>query len=229
MLGISFPVALFIGLALLSDSLNGFRDGSSLVATAIASRALSSRYALVLTALGLALSYGANDGQKTMGVITLGLVVAGVLPASSPPMGHRALCDGDHRRNNDRYVAADPNVGWQTLQTRSSARIHNAGGGDWRYLDVGIARRASQYDAGGEHGDPGCRLGGASVQGALAGRGPNRPGLARDDSIQHRGGSCFCSHAEAMDVNDQVAIIALAAILVIRRPGWSPARLAEPR
>jgi len=84
MLGISFPVALFIGLALLSDSLNGFRDGSSLVATAIASRALSSRYALVLTALGLALSYGANDGQKTMGVITLGLVVASVLPAQSP-------------------------------------------------------------------------------------------------------------------------------------------------
>jgi len=222
MLGLSLPVALLIGLALLSDFLNGFRDGSSLVATAIASRALSSRYALVLTALaefvgpfafgvtvastfgnqvvvsgqlkisvilaallagivwdmvtwiaglpsssshalvgglvgaalgennwaaiqmtglykvlislavspvigllagylvmkvvlfmargatpainrffkrsqlltalGLALSYGANDGQKTMGIITLGLVVAGVLPAFQVPRWTIALC-----------------------------------------------------------------------------------------------------------------------------------------
>jgi len=50
-LGISLPVALLIGLALLSDSLNGFRDGSSLVATAVVARALSSRHVLVLTAL----------------------------------------------------------------------------------------------------------------------------------------------------------------------------------
>ena len=222
MLSISLPVALLIGLALLSDFLNGFRDGSSLVATAIATRALSSRYALVLTALaefvgpfafgvtvastfgnqpvvssklkisvilaallagivwnmatwmaglpsssshalvgglvgaalaendwtaiqtaglykvlvslavspvigllagylamkvvlflargatprinwffkrsqvltalGLALSYGANDGQKTMGVITLGLVVAGVLPAFQVPKWTVVLC-----------------------------------------------------------------------------------------------------------------------------------------
>jgi PiT family inorganic phosphate transporter len=222
MLGLSLPVVLLIGLALLSDFLNGFRDGSSLVATAIASRALSSRYALVLTALaefvgpfafgvtvastfgnqvvfsgrlrisvilaallagivwdvvtwiaglpsssshalvgglvgaalsednwaaiqmtglykvlvslaispvmgllagylvmkvilflargatpainrffkqsqlltaiGLALSYGANDGQKTMGVITLGLVVAGVLPVFQVPRWAIVLC-----------------------------------------------------------------------------------------------------------------------------------------
>jgi PiT family inorganic phosphate transporter len=35
--------------------------------------------AQVLTGLGLALSHGANDAQKTMGIITLGLVVSGTI------------------------------------------------------------------------------------------------------------------------------------------------------
>ncbi len=42
--------------------------------------------AQVLTALGLALSYGANDAQKTMGVITLGLVIHGALDAFRVPL-----------------------------------------------------------------------------------------------------------------------------------------------
>lgn len=42
--------------------------------------------AQVLTALGLALSYGANDAQKTMGVITLGLVIHGTLDAFRVPL-----------------------------------------------------------------------------------------------------------------------------------------------
>jgi inorganic phosphate transporter, PiT family len=46
----------------------------------------------VLTTLGLALSYGANDGQKTMGVIALGLVVAGVQPAFQVPRWAVLLC-----------------------------------------------------------------------------------------------------------------------------------------
>ena len=36
--------------------------------------------AQVLTSLALALSHGANDGQKTMGIITLGLLVSGAIP-----------------------------------------------------------------------------------------------------------------------------------------------------
>jgi PiT family inorganic phosphate transporter len=42
--------------------------------------------AQVLTAMGLALSYGANDAQKTMGVITLGLVIHGALDAFRVPL-----------------------------------------------------------------------------------------------------------------------------------------------
>lgn len=39
----------------------------------------------VLTTLGLALSHGANDGPKTMGIIVLGLVAAGFLPTFEVP------------------------------------------------------------------------------------------------------------------------------------------------
>jgi len=40
----------------------------------------------VLTGLGLGLSHGANDAQKTMGVITLGLVTAGTLQSFTVPL-----------------------------------------------------------------------------------------------------------------------------------------------
>ncbi len=39
----------------------------------------------LLTALALAFSHGTNDAQKTMGVITLGLVISGVLPTFQVP------------------------------------------------------------------------------------------------------------------------------------------------
>jgi len=39
----------------------------------------------MVTAVALALSHGANDAQKTMGIITLGLVVDGVLPQFTVP------------------------------------------------------------------------------------------------------------------------------------------------
>lgn len=45
----------------------------------------------VVTGISLALSHGANDAQKTMGVITLGLVVAGVLPTFKVPLWVIAL------------------------------------------------------------------------------------------------------------------------------------------
>ncbi len=38
------------------------------------------KQAQVITAVGLALSHGANDAQKTMGIITLGLMVEGMIP-----------------------------------------------------------------------------------------------------------------------------------------------------
>lgn len=42
--------------------------------------------AQVVTALCLALSHGTNDAQKTMGIITLGLVAAGVIPTFQVPI-----------------------------------------------------------------------------------------------------------------------------------------------
>ena len=40
----------------------------------------------VVTGLALALSHGANDGQKTMGIMAMGLLAGGVLPAFSVPL-----------------------------------------------------------------------------------------------------------------------------------------------
>ena len=40
----------------------------------------------IATGLALALSHGANDGQKTMGIMAMGLLAGGVLPAFSVPL-----------------------------------------------------------------------------------------------------------------------------------------------
>ena len=48
----------------------------------------------ILTGIVLALSYGANDAQKTMGLIALGLVVTGWLPDFSIPLWVIALSAG---------------------------------------------------------------------------------------------------------------------------------------
>ncbi len=39
----------------------------------------------IITSLGLALSHGTNDAQKTMGVITLALVIGGIIPTFNVP------------------------------------------------------------------------------------------------------------------------------------------------
>lgn len=44
------------------------------------------RRAQILTTAGLALSHGANDAQKTMGIITMGLVATGILPSFQVPL-----------------------------------------------------------------------------------------------------------------------------------------------
>jgi len=40
----------------------------------------------IVSAIALSLSHGTNDAQKTMGIITLGLVVAGVIPSFEVPL-----------------------------------------------------------------------------------------------------------------------------------------------
>lgn len=46
----------------------------------------------ILTALALGLSHGSNDGQKSMGIITLALVTGGYLSAFTVPLWVIALC-----------------------------------------------------------------------------------------------------------------------------------------
>jgi PiT family inorganic phosphate transporter len=48
----------------------------------------------VATLIGLGLSHGTNDAQKTMGVIAMGLVAAGMQPGFSVPLWVVALCAG---------------------------------------------------------------------------------------------------------------------------------------
>jgi len=48
----------------------------------------------LITALALGLSHGSNDGQKTMGIITLALVTGGYLPSFEVPLWVAAICAG---------------------------------------------------------------------------------------------------------------------------------------
>ncbi|MCJ7622605.1 MAG: inorganic phosphate transporter [Anaerolineaceae bacterium] len=48
----------------------------------------------IITSLALALSHGTNDAQKTMGVITLALVIGGNIPAFAVPFWVVLLCSG---------------------------------------------------------------------------------------------------------------------------------------
>jgi PiT family inorganic phosphate transporter len=48
----------------------------------------------ILTAITLALSHGANDAQKTMGIITLALVTGGYLSAFAVPLWVIVICAG---------------------------------------------------------------------------------------------------------------------------------------
>ncbi|MBU0510171.1 MAG: inorganic phosphate transporter [Chloroflexi bacterium] len=48
----------------------------------------------IFTSLGLALSHGSNDAQKTMGIITMGLVTAGVQDSFHVPIWVIAICAG---------------------------------------------------------------------------------------------------------------------------------------
>ncbi len=64
----------------------------------------------VVTALALALSHGANDAQKTMGIITLALVTTGYLEVFAVPTWVIVLCAG--------MIALGTSVGgWRLIRT----------------------------------------------------------------------------------------------------------------
>jgi PiT family inorganic phosphate transporter len=67
----------------------------------------------IVTALALALSHGTNDAQKTMGIITLGLVSAGVLPTFHVPLWVITICAGA-------IALGTATGGWRLIRTLGS-------------------------------------------------------------------------------------------------------------
>lgn len=68
------------------------------------------RRAQVVTVVGLALSHGANDAQKTMGIITLGLVVEGAIDSFQVPLWVVAVSAG-------MIAAGTATGGWRLIRT----------------------------------------------------------------------------------------------------------------
>jgi len=67
----------------------------------------------IVTSMGLALSHGTNDAQKTMGVITLGLMISGVQKTFSVPFWVILICA--------LAIAIGTSVGgWQLIRTLGS-------------------------------------------------------------------------------------------------------------
>ena len=67
----------------------------------------------VITSFGLALSHGTNDAQKTMGIITLGLVISGVQKEFAVPFWVIVICAA--------AIALGTSVGgWQLIRTLGS-------------------------------------------------------------------------------------------------------------
>jgi PiT family inorganic phosphate transporter len=68
------------------------------------------RNAQIFTGVTLALSHGANDAQKTMGIMTLGLVVTGVLPKFAVPLWVIAL-------SSAAIALGTASGGWRLIRT----------------------------------------------------------------------------------------------------------------
>ena len=70
----------------------------------------------IFTGLALALSHGANDAQKTMGIITLALVIGGIPGLfCRSTLGHPDLRRNDRFGNDAGRLEADPHAGRQVL------------------------------------------------------------------------------------------------------------------
>jgi PiT family inorganic phosphate transporter len=64
----------------------------------------------ILTAIGLALAHGANDAQKTMGIITMALLAAGVIPEFKVPLWVVAAAAAS-------IAAGTATGGWKLIKT----------------------------------------------------------------------------------------------------------------
>jgi len=88
-----------VGIALLASPLLGFVVGYLLLKVILflarnATPRINSFFkrAQIITAVALALSHGTNDAQKTMGIITMGLLAGGALPTFEVPLWVIAAC-----------------------------------------------------------------------------------------------------------------------------------------
>ena len=143
----------------------------------------------IFTGLALALSHGANDAQKTMGIITLALLIGGLIDTFVVPLWVIFLCADDDRIGHicgrlevdphpGRKVLQNPTGGWVCLATDFS-NCHSG------RLSCG---RPSQHHPGGQFGHHGCRRGGKSEQSPLGCGSGNCDGLAVDHPGYRTGG-----------------------------------------
>ena len=143
----------------------------------------------ILTGITLALSHGANDAQKTMGVITLALVTSGYLKVFAVPQWVVLLCAS--------MIALGTSIGgWRLIRTLGGkiykirpvdgfASQLELGGGHPGQL---LARRTGQHHPGGQLGDHGRGGRRTGQQGALGGGTGDRHGLA----VHHPGNRPVC-------------------------------------
>ena len=71
----------------------------------------------IVTALGMAFSHGTNDAQKTMGIITLSLVIGGYISEfQRPDVGDCVERWSNRTWHGAGRLAVDPHAGWKVLQ-----------------------------------------------------------------------------------------------------------------
>ena len=132
----------------------------------------------ILTGITLALSHGANDAQKTMGVITLALVTTHYLDSFKVPLWVIFLCAS--------MIALGTAVGgWRLIRTLGGKFYKikpvdgfppiNFGAGHSGKLALGGTR---EHDAGGQLGDPRSGSRGTGEQGPLGGGARDCHGVA---------------------------------------------------
>ena len=137
------------------------------------------RRSQIITAIALAFSHGTNDAQKTMGIITLGLVISGQLNTFEVPLWVIAA-------SASAIALGTALGGWRLIKTSGGQVLQDQAGTRLlfaNYLGAGhpgglAAWWPGEHHPGGQLGDYGRRLGAASQHGALGGGGGDRRGVA---------------------------------------------------
>ena len=137
----------------------------------------------LVSAAAFSLNHGANDAQKTMGIIA-GVLFAGRLhpDVRHPVLGRAGGARGDRPRHAGRRLAHHPHDGVEDHEAAAGRRVRR---GDRRRAldpDRHADRRAGQHDARHHRRDRRRRRDPAAVRRALGRGRPDRLGLGPDDS-----------------------------------------------